>query len=247
MTSNNRLKVLILFWLCFIINSIVFSQGSDKTIKYVASHNGLNLRSNPNTDAKILKTLNFGDKLLVDSEYGYALSLGNMPGNWVKVNSEGVEGYIYSAYISTYNYEEYINQILDESTLICDLMIRFISEVNESSRVILNSNYIGEVFDYKVYEDYSNSYFYHGNESTVFVFESFNLNPLDVLLFLKYINYVKNRGQKKYEDSISFEISVKSGSDSYYIKSIKSPWGKLSYENFKCIFTMDVTDCKLRK
>jgi hypothetical protein len=93
----------------FVSNS-AFSIVND-SVKYVWAVNGLNIRSAPNIQGKIIKKISFGDSVLLltttglkhkvvfmDSMYEYNRML-YLTGHWVKIKSGQTEGYAFDSYL----------------------------------------------------------------------------------------------------------------------------------------------------
>lgn len=85
---------------------------SDKQILTVIAPSGLSLRSAPGTDSKILDVLTLGEKVRVipSVETTQAETIEWTTGQWILVESNGVEGYVFDGYLTalpipTENYE----------------------------------------------------------------------------------------------------------------------------------------------
>lgn len=107
------------FCISLIILSSIYSFGADNyevgDTLFIWSKNGLNLRSSPGINFKILEVLNFGDELHIESktnrnhnviglsetnEFGKNVDSLVFEGNWVKVKTKtGIEGYVIDQYL----------------------------------------------------------------------------------------------------------------------------------------------------
>jgi hypothetical protein len=95
-----------------LIQSSLFLYGSDTgTQKYVWAIQGLNVRSSPNIKASIVKTLMFGDSIIIlettnipytkkviDTLYFYNEPI-YLKDAWVKIRAGSIEGYVVNAYL----------------------------------------------------------------------------------------------------------------------------------------------------
>ncbi|MCB0756461.1 MAG: SH3 domain-containing protein [Flavobacteriales bacterium] len=66
----------------------------------VMAVNGLNMRSKPESDARIVTKVAFGKQVEILEETKVQLRLGWITDNWYKVNYRGREGFIYGGYLS---------------------------------------------------------------------------------------------------------------------------------------------------
>jgi hypothetical protein len=69
----------------------------------VMAVNGLNMRSKPEADARIVTKVAYGKRVEVLEKSKVTLKLGWVTDNWYKVKYRGREGYIYGGYMSELN------------------------------------------------------------------------------------------------------------------------------------------------
>lgn len=143
--------------------------------------------------------------------------------------------------MSSQNYRNYENRLINYNS-ICNVLKEYSFNLISNNELLELSNY-GNIFDYKVLEDYSTTYKYNGNESTVLVVESFSINPVDILTFLNFCNHVIWKDNLRSYDEINFKISVLEGADEFYISEIRFPLGRSIFEDLKSKLALDITNC----
>jgi hypothetical protein len=111
---KNLILILITLFLGYDIQANHFENG---THVYVTAPSGLNMRTSPDTEGRVIYYLEYGDYVTI-TEYestSHTQRIDWIDGNWVKVNYEGVEGYVFDGYLSTfpvpkYDYELYTGE-----------------------------------------------------------------------------------------------------------------------------------------
>lgn len=88
---------------------------------YVAAKNGLNLRSQPNSNSTIIEKINLNETVIVDSVL-MVDTISNRIGNWVQVFRKKTSGYLFDGYLNKfeiktgkYLFGNYIKNYLVES------------------------------------------------------------------------------------------------------------------------------------
>ena len=68
----------------------------------VIAQGGLNLREEPNTQARILKQLSSGEKvrMVSDPKNGKPALINGMKGHWVEIESDNTTGFVFDAYLT---------------------------------------------------------------------------------------------------------------------------------------------------
>lgn len=90
----------LLIALVTVIASTAMAQDNPKLFMNVLAVNGLNMRSKPEADARIVTKVAYGKQVEVLQETKVQLQLGWITANWYKVKYRGREGFIYGGYLS---------------------------------------------------------------------------------------------------------------------------------------------------
>ncbi len=69
---------------------------------YIAAYLGLNIRAEPNTKSEVFSTAKFRDKLILENLTNHIEEIEKRPGRWIKVKYNGVEGFVFSGFISKF-------------------------------------------------------------------------------------------------------------------------------------------------
>lgn len=96
----NGAKVLPLF--LSVIIGVLFIQcaRSEKPeTMYVAANGGLRMRQKPNTTAKRVAIIPDGAKVILQEDYGEEIELSGRKGKWVKVEYNGVRGWVFGGFL----------------------------------------------------------------------------------------------------------------------------------------------------
>jgi uncharacterized protein YgiM (DUF1202 family) len=101
---NQKLNVMktLLIALLTVGTTLATAQENPKYM-HVMAVNGLNMRSKPESDARIVTKVAFGKQVEILEETKVQLQLGWVTDNWYKVQYRGREGFIYGGYLSELN------------------------------------------------------------------------------------------------------------------------------------------------
>ena len=91
--GNSKVKIILIVVILNLMNSEITSQNlnySKGDELYTYALNGLKLREQPNLNSKVLKVIDFGQKVLitdvVKNEYDERIEIDKIKGNWVSIN-----------------------------------------------------------------------------------------------------------------------------------------------------------------
>ncbi|MDP6907861.1 MAG: SH3 domain-containing protein [Flavobacteriales bacterium] len=96
------------------------AQDNPKYLNVLAT-NGLNMRSKPETNARIITKVPFGKRVEVMEKTKAALQLGWIKDHWYRVQFRGREGYIFGGYLS----ELPAPKTVDNTTMLPDLLVSY--------------------------------------------------------------------------------------------------------------------------
>lgn len=99
---NQKLKVMKKL-LLILISMVAFGATAQDNPKYlnVLAVNGLNMRSQPDSKARVVTKVQYGKRVEVMQKTKIELQLGWVKDHWYKVKYRGREGFIFGGYLST--------------------------------------------------------------------------------------------------------------------------------------------------
>lgn len=148
--GNSKVKIILIVVILNLMNSEITSQNlnySKGDELYTYALNGLKLREQPNLNSKVLKVIDFGQKVLitdvVKNEYDERIEIDKIKGNWVSINFNEITGFVFDGYLS-----KFPNNALSSE----NLKFRYLDEKTQEDP------YEGHQME-KVLSDYIDSYF----------------------------------------------------------------------------------------
>jgi len=133
-------KVIVLFIILFPILQIY----SDIDYLYVNAFDGLNIRTDPNLNSKIIKTIAFGEKIILLEINDEKVTIDNITGSWVKVKWNNLTGWMFNGYLS---------KSIDDV-----LLLQYNIYIKETNKMKYDDNYIFKSETLRVIDIY-NSYY----------------------------------------------------------------------------------------
>jgi len=104
---------------------------------------GLKIRSAPNLNGQVLTVIPFGERVEVIGKSSIEERIEWMSGNWIKVNYQGIEGYVFDGFVSklpvpSFNFE----LTSDDSEVIYPLIswTQYRFEENQKSDTLIRNN-----------------------------------------------------------------------------------------------------------
>lgn len=177
---------------------------------YVFAKSGLNLRSEPNAESKIVTKLKYNDWVIVDEVTENYSSIEQRNGWWVKVNNGKHQGYLFSGYLCrlsppppprdsfelNYHFVEWLESFVKKDSLI-----------HEGNNIRPGSDPDGKDtygIHWKFYASGTVIYNHNGYEWEDFSFESINISVNDLI---NYFDFIKGYRPSKSDDvKITYQL-----------------------------------------
>ena len=223
-----------LFLILFLLQTSLYSQDINLSGSYfIISTTGLNLRSSPNTQSKILTKIPFGEKIEVTSNKSYGLDTigvnkfhnvqhnefteSIISGNWVKVDYKGKIGFLFDAYIYRY-YERWDDILYNYAT----------PNINQNFSILFPGTWCNYNFWYN-----KNHYWYGCYK----IGDKFKLRVIDLSFYKDWNGELTDIGiSSNNNENLIFIIGSNKKLNQSLISGIYNPnWWSRSFENIKNI------------
>jgi len=165
---------------------------------FVCAYNGLNMRDSSTRSSKVVLKLDHADRVIVAHIQPVAIQIDNRTSNWLKVEADGYEGFVFGGYLS--NIEP---MYLDASSFDCNTdmyYLDWVSDVIGDTPIENQKKYDDEAWSANIQTTTFTKYisgdvFYNkiGPNTDSYYFESTSLTYNDVLNFMEYIVACQNR------------------------------------------------------
>ena len=103
-----KIRYLILFLLAAFSNLCQVTADSS-TSSWIFSNGGLSIRDKPSHDSQRLAIIPFGEEISILEEMNNELTISERTGHWVRSSWNGLEGWVFSAYLIQYPVNAYLS------------------------------------------------------------------------------------------------------------------------------------------
>lgn len=216
-------KRLCLISLSMVISFSLYTQYKTSDSLFVFAKSGLNLRSEPNAESKIVTKLKYGDWVIVEEVIGNNSTIDQRNGWWIKVKNGRNQGYIFSGYLCrinppsaprdsfelNYHFVEWLETLTKNDSLIHE-------GINTKQGSDPDGKYTYNII-WKFYASGTIIYKHIGYEWEDFSFESLNLSVNDLMNYFDFI--ASYRSKRSEEGKISYSLNNNEYPSTFLVKN----------------------------